>query len=262
MRKEGLGMSLRQLALPLTAAMAVACLALAAPSAYSATSAMKACNDEWNAEKANNTTNGAKYQDFLKQCLSKAGSTGTTTTAPATTTTTAPAPTTTTTTQAPAGTMTTATADPTAAAKKDCGKQWTKYKKDNPTATDKRKDWVAACVVKETGGTMPTTSATTTTTTMPKPATTTTMPKPAATTAPATTTASVEPTPPDPTLPAPATTTTDNKKPKTPGQIAMDVRIKKCGQMWKEAKANNTTNGLKWPQYWSQCNKQLKAQGM
>jgi hypothetical protein len=255
MRKEGLGMSLRQLALPLTAAMAVACLALAAPSAYAATSAMKACNDEWNAEKANNTTNGVKYQDFLKQCLSKASSTGTTTTAPATTTTTAPATTTTTTTQAPAtaGTTTTATTDPAAAAKKDCGKQWTKYKKDNPTATDKRKDWVAACVARETSGTMPATATAPTTTTMPKPA---------ITTAPATTTATVEPTPPDPTLPAPATTTTDNKKPKTPGQIAMDVRIKKCGQMWKDAKANNTTNGLKWPQYWSQCNKQLKAQGM
>jgi hypothetical protein len=205
-------MSLGHLALPLAAAMAVACLALAAPSAHAATSAMKACNSEWKAEKANNTTNGVKYQDFLKQCLSKAGSTGTTTT-------TAPA-----------------TPTATAAAKKDCGKQWTKYKKDNPTATDKRKDWVAACVAKETGGTMPTTATATTATTMPNPATTTTT--------------------------APATTTTHNKKPKTPGQIAMDVRIKKCGQMWKDAKANNSTNGLKWPQYWSQCNKQLKAQGM
>jgi hypothetical protein len=35
--------------------------------------------------------------------------------------------------------------------------------------------------------------------------------------------------------------------------------MKQCGDEWKAAKANNTTNGLKWPQFLSQCRAQKEA---
>lgn len=60
-----------------------------------------------------------------------------------------------------------------------------------------------------------------------------------------------------------ASTTTEAKKPKrapTPGQLAARERQKKCGAEWKEAKAaGKVQKGMKWPQFWSACNKRLKA---
>ena len=45
-----------------------------------------------------------------------------------------------------------------------------------------------------------------------------------------------------------------------PAVTAMRERQKKCGAEWKAAKAAGTVeNGQKWPQYWSACNKRLKA---
>jgi len=64
---------------------------------------------------------------------------------------------------------------------------------------------------------------------------------------------------------APATGTTEKAKPKpkralTPGQIAARERQKKCAAEWKEAKAaGKVEKGMKWPQYWSACNKRLKG---
>lgn len=50
------------------------------------------------------------------------------------------------------------------------------------------------------------------------------------------------------------------KKPPTPGQLAARERQKKCGAEWKQAKADGkVAKGTKWPQYWSACNKRLKA---
>jgi hypothetical protein len=44
------------------------------------------------------------------------------------------------------------------------------------------------------------------------------------------------------------------------GQLAMRERQKKCGAEWKEAKAaGKIEKGMKWPQYWSACNKRLKG---
>lgn len=52
------------------------------------------------------------------------------------------------------------------------------------------------------------------------------------------------------------------KKPPTPGQLAARERAKKCGAEWKAAKAaGKIEKGQKWPQYWSACNKRLKAAG-
>ena len=38
-------------------------------------------------------------------------------------------------------------------------------------------------------------------------------------------------------------------------------RRKKCSDEWKDAKAAGKTSGLKWPKFYSDCNKRLKAQG-
>ena len=38
-------------------------------------------------------------------------------------------------------------------------------------------------------------------------------------------------------------------------------RRKQCSAEWKEAKAANKTGGVKWPKFYSACNKRLKAQG-
>jgi hypothetical protein len=51
-------------------------------------------------------------------------------------------------------------------------------------------------------------------------------------------------------------------RPPTPGQQAAHARQKQCGAEWKAAKAaGKIEKGMKWPQYWSACNKRLKAGG-
>ena len=60
----------------------------------------------------------------------------------------------------------------------------------------------------------------------------------------------------------PAAATAAEEKPLTPGQLAARERIKKCGAEWTAAKeAGKIKAGQKWPQYWSDCNKRLKAAG-
>jgi hypothetical protein len=61
---------------------------------------------------------------------------------------------------------------------------------------------------------------------------------------------------------AAAPTAAKPAKKQTPGQIAAHERMKKCGAEWKEEKAaGKVAAGMKWPQYWSACNKRLKGQG-
>ena len=70
-----------------------------------------------------------------------------------------------------------------------------------------------------------------------------------------------------PALAQTATATPDQKpakakKPPTPGQLAARERMKKCAAEWKEAKAGGKIEkGMKWPKYWSACNKRLKTAG-
>jgi len=53
---------------------------------------------------------------------------------------------------------------------------------------------------------------------------------------------------------------TKAKKPPSASMLAMRERQKKCGAEWKEAKAaGKIEKGMKWPKYWSACNKRLKA---
>jgi hypothetical protein len=52
------------------------------------------------------------------------------------------------------------------------------------------------------------------------------------------------------------------KRPATAGQLAARERAKKCGAEWQEAKAaGKVEKSMKWPKYWSACNKRLKAAG-
>jgi hypothetical protein len=63
-----------------------------------------------------------------------------------------------------------------------------------------------------------------------------------------------------PAVTAPATEAT--KKPATGGRAAMTARLRACAADWKADKAAGKTAGLKWPKYWSDCNKRKKEQGM
>lgn len=55
-------------------------------------------------------------------------------------------------------------------------------------------------------------------------------------------------------------TETKPKKEPSAAMTAMHERLKKCGAEWKEAKAaGKIKDGMKWPQYWSACNKRLKG---
>jgi len=64
--------------------------------------------------------------------------------------------------------------------------------------------------------------------------------------------------------PPPATTTAEpGAKPMSPGRTAMIARERACGAEWKAEKAaGKIPVGMKWPQYWSACNKRKKAEGM
>ena len=50
-------------------------------------------------------------------------------------------------------------------------------------------------------------------------------------------------------------------QPKAKSGMTGAERRKKCGDEWKEAKAAGKTGGLKWPKFYSDCNKRLKAGG-
>ena len=66
--------------------------------------------------------------------------------------------------------------------------------------------------------------------------------------------------------PAPAPTTAEKpvaEKPVSDGRKAEYARERACGKEWKAAKAAGTRPpGMKWPQYWSECDKRKKAEGM
>lgn len=69
-----------------------------------------------------------------------------------------------------------------------------------------------------------------------------------------------QPTSTTPTAPVP--TPDKAAKAKTAPSGDFKARRTQCSQEWKTAKANNTTGGDKWPQFFSKCNTRLKAQGV
>lgn len=112
---------------------------------------------------------------------------------------------------------------------KECAAEWDKMKAANQTGTMKYRDFTKQCM---SGAAAPAPTAT-----APPP------PPPAAAPAPATTTAK------------PATGSS--------GRQAMIARERACGAEWKADKAaGRIPAGQKWPQYWSECDKRKKAQGM
>jgi hypothetical protein len=48
-------------------------------------------------------------------------------------------------------------------------------------------------------------------------------------------------------------------KTETKSGMSYRERQKACSAEWKEAKAANKTGGVKWPKFWSACNKRLKT---
>lgn len=58
---------------------------------------------------------------------------------------------------------------------------------------------------------------------------------------------------------APATGEARPKREATPAMRAARERQKVCAKNWQAEKAAGKTAGQKWPQYWSACNKKLKA---
>lgn len=116
-----------------------------------------------------------------------------------------------------------------AATMKECAAQWQKAKTDNKTGGKTYKEFSKDCMAGPA-------AAAPAASTAAKPAA-----KPAATA---------------------ATTTSTEKKKSSPAQEAMYERERACGKEWKAAKAaNKVPASMKWPQYWSECNKRMKAAG-
>ena len=65
---EGMTMISKSFRIALSALLFAGGLGLASTGAAQAQSIMKQCGDDWKAAKANNTTNGMKWPEFLKQC--------------------------------------------------------------------------------------------------------------------------------------------------------------------------------------------------
>ncbi|MCB8822070.1 hypothetical protein [Microvirga rosea] len=60
--------------------------------------------------------------------------------------------------------------------------------------------------------------------------------------------------------PLPASAQSTPKKEPTAGQLAARERMKKCSAEWKDAKAaGKVTKDMKWPKFWSDCNKRIKG---
>jgi len=111
---------------------------------------------------------------------------------------------------------------------KECAAQWDQMKAANQTGGMKYRDFTKQCM---SGAAAPVGAA-------PAPA------------APAT------------AAPAPAA---GAAKPVTgsPGRQAMIARERACGAEWKADKAAGRIQaGMKWPQYWHECDARKKAQGM
>jgi hypothetical protein len=61
-----------------------------------------------------------------------------------------------------------------------------------------------------------------------------------------------------PVEPAVAEMAKSKEKSKDKSGMSFNERRKKCSAEWKEMKAAGKTSALKWPKFWSDCNKRLK----
>jgi protein-disulfide isomerase len=124
---------------------------------------------------------------------------------------------------------------------KECAAEWKEMKAANQTAGMKYRDFSKQCM---SGEAAPAAGA-----------------APAAT-APAATAPAAETTAPA-AAPAAQPAAKPAAKPMSKGREAMIARERACGADWKADKAAGKIQaGMKWPQYWSECNKRKKAEGM
>ncbi len=193
---------------------------------------MKDCSASWKAMKAANTAPaGMTWKQFVAaKCVVPASAA--TPAVPAAKATTAAA--------APA----TPAATASGSFMKDCSASWKAMKAANTVPAGMTwKQFVAAkCVVAGAAPATPAVSA-----------------KPAAKATPVIVAPAEPSDTPDTT---PLATADKNGKPFTPGQMAAHQRIRECGNQWRNLKTTNKLPaGTKWPQFWSACNKQLKAAG-
>ena len=128
---------------------------------------------------------------------------------------------------------------------KECGAEYQTAKAANSLNGQKWNDFLSACRTRKAAD-------------KGAPAATPPAATAASTSAPAAPTATAA----TPTAAAPATAApTTAAKPASAGRAAMLDRERACGAEWKEKKVElrKTTPTLKWPQYWSACNKRMKA---
>jgi outer membrane biosynthesis protein TonB len=161
---------------------------------------------------------------------------------------------------------------------KECGSQYQAAKAANELKGQSWQDFLKACRARLAEQPAPPTAATPTPAPAPTPAPSAAAPTPPAAAptpapAPAPAPSATAPTPPAatpaPSTAAPAATPSPEgkaakpAKPASESQAAMRARQKKCGEEWKAQKAELTKNNpkLKWPKYWSDCNKRLKESG-
>jgi hypothetical protein len=131
---------------------------------------------------------------------------------------------------------------------KECGAEYQAAKAANTLGGKTWKDFLAECRTRHAAS-------------APAPASAASPPAaPAATPAPPAAT----PAAPAATAAAPSAPTGQASAKKTSGgREAMLARQRACAAEWKSQKAElrKTTPDLKWPKFWSGCNKRLKAQG-
>jgi hypothetical protein len=152
---------------------------------------------------------------------------------------------------------------------KECGSQYQAAKAANELKGQSWQDFLKACrarIAEPKSEEPAAPAAAAPAPAAPAPAATTAAPPPAApaTAAPANPLKPAAPAAaPAAKAPAAAEKSAAPAKPVSEGQAAMRARQKKCGEEWKAQKAElkKKDPALKWPKYWSECNKRLKASG-
>ena len=234
------------------------------------------CSVKFKAAQAAGTDGGLSYKDFQKsECAADAAAPAApVAAAPAAKAATAPAAATTAAapaakamTKAPAAAATAVApaTTPSGSFMKDCSASWKAMKAANTVPAGMTwKDFVAAkCQVAAAPAakTAPAAAAKAAPAAPAAAATAAVAPKAAPSVAP--------PEPADAADATPLATTDKNGKPFTAGQMAAHQRIRTCGDQYRTAKAANKLPASimaldtkhRWPEYWSMCNKQLKAKG-
>ena len=225
-------------------------LSLSPGAANAQANVWKECGAQYQAAKAANELNGQSWRDFLKACRVRLAERS-----------------------APAATP--GSSDATNARAnilKECGAQYQVAKAANELKGQSWLDFLKACRARvaeqpapaEAGATVsppasvPAAELTIAPPPAPAPAP---IAAPAAAPAPTISESGAETAPPAPT----PTTHSDAApaKPASEGLVAEKSRQKKCAAQWKAQKAElkKTNPTLKWPQYWSECNKRLKVSG-